>query len=143
MAATLDTAGDVYVPPGTIGELVDDGFGAGVTGCARGGACEGPSGAIVARDMANDPHLSASSPPVLVVGSRADAEARPGVVGCVLDRIRDDGADADLCLSETEDHLAVVGRFSTYAIDWALAAARDAPRPPCEGSAGPLRCQLF
>lgn len=139
----LDTVGDVYVPPATIGELVDEAFGASITDCAGGGACNGPAAQIVARDAANEPHLTPASAPVLVVGSRADEAVRPGVIGCVLDRVRDDGASADLCMAEAPDHLGVVGHFSTYAVDWALAAARGEARPPCSGSSGPLRCQLF
>lgn len=139
----LTTAAPGYVPPATIGDMIDPTFAAAVTACASGKACNGLPGAWQKRDKANEPHLPAGSPPVLVVASTTDEQVVIGQVGCALSRIQKDGDPADTCVYEGFGHLAVVAASASYAIDWALAASGGAARPVCKGTGQPAACKLF
>lgn len=139
----LDTPTTGYVPPATIGDLLDPDFSAAVLACADTGACIGLPGAFVARDAANEPHLSPTSPPALVLASRVDEAGPPGLIGCVAGRLRDEAAPHEVCTVPTGDHLEMVSGTNAYAIEWALAAASDGVRPPCSGSTTTRPCSLF
>lgn len=139
----LDTPAAGYVPPPTLGDLFDPDFASAAIACSDTGTCTGLPGAWVMRDVANEPHLSATSPPILVLASELDADATPGLVGCVIDRLRTDEASWEACMVPTGDHLGMVGGTGAYAIEWALAAAAGSVRPPCPGSPTRPRCSLF
>jgi hypothetical protein len=139
----LATAATGYTPPTTVGELVDPAFAAAVGACMDSGSCDGLPGAFVARDAANEPHLSAESAPLLLLSSAADEIATQGPFGCVLARLRTEGAPHESCTVSTGDHLEMVSGTNAYAIEWALATESGAARPPCTGSVSRPRCSLF
>jgi pimeloyl-ACP methyl ester carboxylesterase len=139
----LDTPTADYVPPATVGDLVDADFSAAAIACADTGACDGLPGAWIARDAANEPHLTADSPPILVLGSTDDEAVTPGVLGCAIDRLMRDGAPPDLCITSGADHLGMVSALDTYGIEWALAASSGAERPPCTETETRAACRLF
>ena len=139
----LDTPTASYTPPTTIGEALDPDFVSAVSACSSGGACDGLPGAWVARDIGNEPRPPASSPPILIVTSEADATALPRQVGCVIDRVEDDGATPELCVGAFGDHLPMVSATAGYTIDWALGTASGGARPLCPGTTTAPRCSLF
>lgn len=143
LMATLDTPANGYVPPSTVGELVDPVWRTKALDCVTGKPCEPLIGAWVARDKANEPHLPASSPPVLVVASSVDEQSLPKYVGCVLDRIELDGVTADECWWNDQMHIPIVGASASYAIDWALAAASGKARPKCTQPGERAKCSIF
>lgn len=143
LLTTLDTPAAGYVPPATVGDLVDPDWRNKVLDCAAGKPCDPLIGAWVARDKTNEPHLPASAPPVLVVASTADEQALPKYVGCVLTRIEKDGIKPDECWWEGPTHIPVVGASAAYAIEWALAAAKGTTRPACTQHGERAKCSIF
>lgn len=143
VVTALDTAAAGYVPPATLGELVDETFRTAVLACADEGTCPAPIDAFVARDRANEPHLDASAPPILFVASRDDEASTPGIVGCAIDRVRREGAAYEACVYDGPDHLGVVEVGSAHAIAWALAVRNGDARPPCPGSSAAPRCMFL
>lgn len=138
----LDTPATGYVPPATIGDLVDATFGAAAAACSTGGSCAGLPGAWVARDMANEPHLSPSGPPVLVLGSTDDDQLTIGQLGCAIQRVVHDGVTPDVCIVSGPNHLAMVSTTDAYGMAWALAASSGSPRPPCAASTTSPHCRF-
>ncbi|MCB9594846.1 MAG: hypothetical protein H6719_19145 [Sandaracinaceae bacterium] len=143
LITALDTASATYAPPTTLGELIDETFRQSVLACADDGVCAEPVAAFVARDDANEPHLDASAPPLLFVSSSDDEAVTPGVVGCVIDRVRRDGVTYESCVQTGPDHLGVAETGTPHAIAWALAARGGDPRPPCPGASAAPRCVPF
>lgn len=143
LVTALATPAPGYVPPRTVGDLVDPAFASAVLACVDRGACDGLPGAFARRDAANEPRTRAGSPPILIAGSFDDEIVTPAVLGCTVDRVGADGASFDVCMVEGGSHLAMMSAVTTNAIDWAIAAARGAPRPPCPGSTTAPRCRLF
>lgn len=141
--SSLDTPATGYVPPATLGDLVDPAFLQQVQDCKGGGDCTTLGGQFVARDKADEPHLSPSSPPVLMIGSMDDEQLKPGQLGCFIDRVESDGAPFDVCMYTGLGHIPLVSAVDTYAIDWALAAAGGGTRPACTGDGTRVGCSLF
>ncbi len=141
--STLDKPSVGYVPPTTVGAAIDSTFSAAALDCADHGVCSGLTGAWVARDKANDPHLSAAGPPVLIVGSTGDEQVSQGQIGCVLDALQKDGVTPDLCIQTGDDHLKMVATTTSYGFSWALAASTGAARPACTSDTKRVPCALF
>ncbi len=139
----LDTPAAGYVPPPTLGDLLDPGFVQQVTACNTGGDCTTLGGKFVARDNADEPHLSASSPPTLITASIDDEQLTPGQIGCVVDRVEKDGAPFELCVHNGQHHLEMVPTLGAYSVEWALAAARGTQRPACTGTEARPACVVF
>lgn len=141
---TLVTPTATYTPPATVGDFVDTTFADEVHACHTSGTCSGLSGDFVAREDANHPHLpGTTTPPILVLASATDEQARPGPVGCVVASVRGDDAEADYCATTGVDHLGVVAHFDAYGLAWALAASQGTERPPCPESSTIPHCSLF
>ncbi|MGE0786944.1 MAG: alpha/beta hydrolase family protein [Sandaracinaceae bacterium] len=140
LVGDLATPSAGYVPPTTAGELIDETFRLAAIACSDGGSCDGLSGAFAMRDAANEPHLSASSPPVLILASNDDEAVSPEYAGCVVERLAAESAPSEACFQDGPDHLGVVEQRTGYAIAWALAARAGIERPPCEGATRVARC---
>lgn len=139
----LDTPSAGYVPPKNVGELIDPVFVKEATDCTGGADCTTLGGRFVLRDKANEPHLPAKSPPVLVTASSGDEQATLAAVGCTVDRAEADGATVDYCIHSDFDHLDMVRQMDAYSIEWALAAAAGTQRPACTGTVERQACSLF
>lgn len=140
-ATALDVESGGYVPPATVGALIDPTFRDAVNACASGGACDGLPGMWAQRDAADEPHVGPGVP-ILVLASQGDTTATPGTVGCAIDRIRREGATYETCMVSAGDHLPMVSATAEYAIAWGMAARDGSAHPPCPGSTTPPRCQL-
>ena len=141
--AALATSTASYTPPTRGADLFDPDFSAAALACADGGPCDSLAGRWVQRDQANEPHLPADAPPILVIGSNADESATRGIVGCVIDRVEADSVTPEICVGAYGAHRPMLNQTMAYGIAWALAASHGEPRPPCTGSTSAPRCSLF
>jgi pimeloyl-ACP methyl ester carboxylesterase len=144
LSAALDTPSDGYVPPANVDAMLDPTFRSALIDCAdKKGPCDTLMTAMLARDAANDPHVPAGAPPILVVGSEDDDEVSTGALGCSIDVVLKDGVTPEVCMYSGPDHHELIRDGASYAIDWAMKTSRGETRPACPGVAEKPGCSLF
>lgn len=127
------TAG--YVPPTTLGALVDPEWRTAIVDCLDGIACTPDADAYIARAEANVMPFDPTGPPVLLLAAGADDIEPTTSQACLRDTLVAAGVPVDACVSLDATHFTVVNEFATHSLTWSHAVLSGDPPPACP--AGP------
>jgi acetyl esterase/lipase len=140
LTVALATPSAVYLPPTTIGELVDPTFSAEVVGCLDGGACTTRAQTFITWSAENVVPLSPSGAPILITTGDQDPLQGPDKQACLVAWLAGSGVKPQTCVLAGVDHKTIVQSTSAFAIEWASARLSGATPPPCPTGPGLPAC---
>lgn len=139
LATELARARGDYVPPLTLGALLDPDFRTDVVRCAANQApCE--FGAYVDRVESNRVTPDPSGAPVLFLSGDDDYLQAPQRQKCLIDQFAP--VETSSCLHPARDHATIVPAGAAYAIEWAVSRIEGEAAPTCTSTLSYPECGL-
>ncbi|MFT7518914.1 MAG: dienelactone hydrolase [Kiritimatiellia bacterium] len=138
LVSSLSSSRDGYVPPSTLGQLVDPDLRLEIVGCvAQNSRCTDRAQAVVDRNRANQLKLDVDGARILLVVGELDDLQGPDWQACLRDKLDDDAVNHEICVMPSAGGADVVTRSSALVLSWsgvgeevACPGANTLPRCP-------------